>query len=61
MMKYSYGKLIYTKIYFFRKIIFLQNYFFWQIFPHKYFYNKQKNFFRKKKLRQRLKIYSIFS
>ena len=31
-MKYSYGKLIYTKIYFFRKIIFLQNYIFSQSF-----------------------------
>ena len=48
MMKYSYGKLVYTKIYFFRKIVFLQNPFLWQIFSHKYFYNKQKSFFRKK-------------
>ena len=33
---------------FFRKIIFFQNSFFRQIFPHKYFSNKQKNIFLKK-------------
>ena len=62
MMKYSSGKLIYTHISFYRKIIFFTKLFFTANSLTNILSNKQKHFCSQKKelFDQRLKIYSMF-